>query len=111
MFSFGATLATFNVYGSLLDIILDCYGFTPDEVSYIGASMMISGIIAAVILGLYIERTLKYSFVFRALATLSLVDCIGFPIIMNLFPHSFELVLLFTSIMGIFSIPLMPLTF
>ena len=30
LFSFGVVLGSFNIYGSLLDNILDCYGFTSD---------------------------------------------------------------------------------
>lgn len=47
-------MAAFSLYGSLLDNILDCYGFTTDEVGYLAAVMMVTGIISAAILGVYI---------------------------------------------------------
>jgi hypothetical protein len=37
-----------------MDNILDCYGFTPDEVSYLAAIMMITGILSAGGFGAYI---------------------------------------------------------
>lgn len=45
---------TFNIYGSLLDNVMDCFGYTTDEVSYLAASMMIVGIVSAALFGLYI---------------------------------------------------------
>ena len=73
--------------------------------------MMGSGIISAAILGAYIEKTLKYTKVFRVLVFLTMVQCVGFPLIIRLFDHSFGLALVLTFIMGIVLIPFMPLTF
>ena len=47
-------MGAFTVFVSLLDNILDCYGYTSDEVSYIAAAMMVTGIISAAVFGLYI---------------------------------------------------------
>jgi hypothetical protein len=52
--SFGTVNGTFNIYGSLMDDILDPYGFTPNYVSNFGAALMIAGIISAGILGIYV---------------------------------------------------------
>lgn len=54
LFSFGTIMGSFCVFGSILDNILDCYGFTSDEVSYLAAGMMITGIVSAGVFGLYI---------------------------------------------------------
>jgi hypothetical protein len=53
-YCFGSILGAFNIYGSLLDNILDSYGYSNDEVSYLAAIMMVSGILSAGILGAYI---------------------------------------------------------
>lgn len=53
-FAFGTVNGTFNIYGSLLDKILGPYSFTSDEVSVYGAVLMITGIIAAAIFGIYV---------------------------------------------------------
>ena len=53
-FAFGTVNGTFNIYGSLLDKILGPYNFTSDEVSVYGAVLMITGIIAAAIFGIYV---------------------------------------------------------
>lgn len=51
---FGTINGCFNVYGSLMDDILDPYGMTPSQVSLMGFLMMFVGIITAVFLGVYV---------------------------------------------------------
>ena len=111
IFALGTILGAFSIYGSLLDNILDCYGFTSDEVSYLAATMMVTGIISAAFFGFYLEKTLKYYVVFRILGVLGLIECIGFPLILVTMEYNFELVLLVSAIMGIVFISSMPLTF
>lgn len=53
-YAFGTVMGSFCIYGSIMDNILDCYGFTPDEVSYLAAIMMITGILSAGGFGAYI---------------------------------------------------------
>ena len=52
--SFGIINGVFNVYGSVMDNILDPYGFHPDEVSTFGTAMMIFGTVGAVLCGAYV---------------------------------------------------------
>jgi hypothetical protein len=47
-------MGSFCIYGSLMDNIMDCYGFSTDEVSYLAAIMMITGIFSAGVFGAYI---------------------------------------------------------
>jgi len=56
-----------------MDNIFDCYGYSTKEVSYLFAIMMISGILAAGVLGIYVERSLKYHCIFIILAILGIV--------------------------------------
>lgn len=104
-------LGTFNIYGSLLDNVLDCFGYTTDEVSYLAASMMIVGIISAALFGLYIERTLKYYVIFKVLAFLGVVVCVGLPLVIGFLKYNFPIALLLISMMGVIFIPMMPLSF
>jgi hypothetical protein len=52
--AFGTVNGTFNIYGSLMDDILDPYGLTPDQVSIFGVALMVTGIISAGIFGAYV---------------------------------------------------------
>jgi hypothetical protein len=53
-FAFSTINGAFNIYGSLLDNILDPFNYTNDQVSTMAAIMMIIGIVSAGILGIYI---------------------------------------------------------
>jgi Na+/melibiose symporter-like transporter len=83
LFAFGTIMGAFTVFGSLLDNILDCYGYSTDEVSYIAATMMVTGIISAAVFGLYIEKTLKYYVVFKLLAIIGVLQSVGFPLMLR----------------------------
>jgi hypothetical protein len=65
--AFGSVLGAFNIYGSLLDNILDPFDYSNDNVSMLAAVMMITGIFTAGVLGVYIENTLNYRRVFLVL--------------------------------------------
>lgn len=111
LFSFGVVLGSFNIYGSLLDNILDCYGFTSDEVSYLAAIMMVVGIVSAALLGLYIEKTLKYRRVFIPLALFGIVQSVGMPLMLATLGNNFSIAVILVFMQGAIFIPLMPLTF
>lgn len=53
-FAFGTVNGTFNIYGSLMDDILDPYDFSTSQVADFGTAMMITGIISAGLFGLYV---------------------------------------------------------
>ena len=111
LFSFGTIMGSFSVFGSILDNILDCYGFSSDEVSYLAAAMMVTGIISAALFGLYIEKTLKYYVIFKVLAVLGVLECVGFPLVLGIEKYNFPLVMIVCIVQGIVFIPFMPLSF
>jgi Na+/melibiose symporter-like transporter len=78
--SFGTVNGTFNIYGSLMDDILDPYGFNPNDVSNFGAALMISGIISAGLFGIYVEKTLKYRNTFIICGSIGLLTTVAFPL-------------------------------
>jgi FLVCR family feline leukemia virus subgroup C receptor-related protein len=94
-----------------LDNIFDCYGYSSDEVSYLGAIMMFMGIASAAVFGLYIEKTLKYRRVFVILAILGLIQCVSMPLVLGLIGYNFPIAASIAFLQGIIFIPLMPLSF
>lgn len=52
--AFGTINGTFNIYGSLMDDILDPYGLSTDDVSILGAALMVTGIVSAGVFGAYV---------------------------------------------------------
>jgi MFS transporter, FLVCR family, feline leukemia virus subgroup C receptor-related protein len=91
--------------------VLDCYDFTPDEVSYLAAIMMFVGIVSAGFIGAYIEKTLKYRKVFIPLALFGIIQCIALPIMLIEIGHSFPFAAIIVLLQGVIFIPLMPLSF
>jgi FLVCR family feline leukemia virus subgroup C receptor-related protein len=111
LFAFGTINGSFNIYGSIMDNIFDCYGFSSDEVSYLAAIMMIVGIVSAALIGIYIEKTLKYRRVFIPLALFGMVQCVGMPIMLAEIGDSFSIAAILVFLQGAIFIPLMPLSF
>lgn len=111
MFAFGTVNGSFNVYGSLLDNMLECYGFSSDEVSYLAAIMMIVGIVSAGLIGVYIEKTLKYRRVFIPLAFFGILQCVALPLMLKFIGYNFPLAAIIVFLQGVIFIPLMPLSF
>jgi len=66
-----------------LEEILHPYGINADQVSILAASMMVVGIISAAIIGIYVERTLKYRTVFLVLAFLGVVQTVAFSVLLK----------------------------
>ncbi len=111
--SFGTVNGTFNIYGSLMDDILDPYGFSSDSVSIFGAALMISGIISAGIFGAYVERTLKYRNVFWLCSFIGFFTIAGFPLAMKFFSDAHKYYWAYLALVtcqGLVFIPLQPMT-
>lgn len=112
--AFGTVNGTFNIYGSLMDDILDPYGFSPDQVSAFGAALMISGIISAALFGIYVEKTLKYRNTFIMCSIIGLATTVLFPLALKFWSGDAEkyywMYMALVVFQGIVFIPLQPLT-
>lgn len=108
--AFGIVNGCFNIYGSLMDDILDPYGYTPDEVSYYGEGLMITGIISAAVIGAYVERSQNYCGSFRICGVIGLLTTAAFPIGMKVFGYNFWFFLAVVILQGMVFIPLQPLS-
>ena len=109
-FAFATVNGNFNIYGSLMDDILDPYGYTPDQVSWLGVALMVAGIVSAALIGLYIEKTLKYRRMFWICSCLGIITTIGFPLSLKLLPTQFWIYLILVTMQGMVFIPLQPLS-
>lgn len=110
MLTFGIVNGAFNIYGSLLEEILLPYDISSDQTSLLAASMMIVGIISAAAIGIYVEKTLNYHFVFKVLSVLGVVQTVGFVAVL-IYSPKFLILLAFIVLMGMLFIPIMPLGF
>ena len=73
--------------------------------------MMATGIISAALFGLYIEKTLKYYVIFKVLAFLAVLQCVGFPLVLGIEKYNFPLIMILSILQGVVFIPFMPLSF
>jgi FLVCR family feline leukemia virus subgroup C receptor-related protein len=73
--------------------------------------MMIVGIISAALIGIYIEKTLKYRRVFIPLGLFGIIQSVCLPLVLIYEGHSFPLALVIVFLQGVIFIPLMPLSF
>ncbi len=72
--------------------------------------MMITGIISAAVIGIYVEKTLNYRRVFMILAFLGIVQTIAFSLLLDIEPQ-FVTLLIVIVVQGVLFIPIMPLSF
>ncbi len=76
----------------------------------LAASMMITGILSAAVIGIYVEKTLNYRRVFLILAFLGVVQTIAFSVLLGIDPQ-FVTLLIVIIVQGVLFIPIMPLSF
>ncbi|KAF9931668.1 hypothetical protein FBU30_009729 [Linnemannia zychae] len=60
MLVFGSLVGTFNTVTSLLAIFTAPYGYSSNQAGYLGAGMVLSGLLGAFISGPFIDRTRQY---------------------------------------------------
>ena len=108
-FAFATVNGNFNIYGSLMDDILDPYGYAPDQVSWLGVALMVTGIISAALIGLYVEKTLKYRRIFWVCSLLGILTTIGFPLSLKYYSDQYWIFLILVIMQGMVFIPLQPL--
>lgn len=96
-----------------MDDILDPYGLKSEQVSTFGGAMMICGIVSAGLLGIYVEKTLKYRNTFIFCSIIGLLTTIGFPLCLWLLSNAdkyFFVYFFLVICQGMVFIPLQPLT-
>lgn len=108
--AFGIVNGCFNIYGSLMDDILDPYGYNSDEVSYYGIGLMVTGIISAALIGAYVEKSLNFKGSFRVCGAIGILTTIAFPLGIKLLGYNFLFFLFVVIFQGMVFIPLQPLS-
>lgn len=71
---------------------------------------MVAGIISAALIGLYIEKTLKYRRMFWICSLLGIITTIGFPLSLKFLSDKFWVFMILVIMQGMVFIPLQPLS-
>lgn len=103
---FGIILGLMNTYGTMMGIMADGYGYTPDQISLFGAILIVGGIIGSGVIGGIVEVYKNYKKALIAIALMTAVSPVG--LLFALISTKVWLVALAAFIFGFASISVLP---
>ncbi|XP_047210464.1 solute carrier family 49 member A3 isoform X2 [Girardinichthys multiradiatus] len=98
---FGSGIAVFTCFSTLLEQILCVKGYTNDFAGLCGALFIVFGIIGAGVVGVYVDKTKKFTEVTKIGLGFSTLSCIAFSVV-SLMPHQKVAVAAVCSLFGFF---------
>lgn len=104
---FGSGMAVFTCFSTLLDQILCVRGYTNDFAGLCGALFIVFGIVGAGGVGLYVDKTKKFTEVTKIGLSLSTLSCIAFSVV-SLMPNQKVAVAAVCSLFGFFGFSIYP---
>uniref|UniRef100_A0A8C8IKK1 Major facilitator superfamily (MFS) profile domain-containing protein n=1 Tax=Oncorhynchus tshawytscha TaxID=74940 RepID=A0A8C8IKK1_ONCTS len=78
---FGSGIAVFTCFSTLLEQIMCVRGYTNDFAGLCGGLFIVFGIVGAGFLGLYVDKTKKFTEVTKVNMSLSALGCIAFSVV------------------------------
>ncbi|XP_030001600.1 solute carrier family 49 member A3 [Sphaeramia orbicularis] len=104
---FGAGIACFTCFSTLLDQILCVTGYSNDFAGLCGALFIVFGIVGAAALGLYVDKTKKFIEVTKINMSFSALACIAFSVV-SLLREQNAAVAAVCSLFGFFGFSIYP---
>ncbi|KAI9032874.1 major facilitator superfamily domain-containing protein [Phycomyces nitens] len=104
--TFGIACGLFSTVTSLMTQIVSPYGVSVDDAGFLGAAFIIAGIVGAVLVGLFVDRTMKHKLVLKAF-----VPMVGFMYLALLFvvkENNFGAIMAISALLGFFTFSLLP---
>ena len=108
--TFSLVLGIFNSLATLVEVLIQPFGYNSQDSSLIGAILIAFGIVGATVFALIIERNKKYKF-YITLSTIFGVFILVGNIIVLYLEMSFTYICILMSLLGFFMVPVMPLSF
>ncbi|XP_043983054.1 solute carrier family 49 member A3 [Gambusia affinis] len=105
---FGSGIAVFTCFSTLLEQILCVKGYSNDFAGLCGALFIIFGIVGAGAVGVYVDKTKKFTEVTKIGLSLSTLSCIAFSVV-SLMPHQKVVVAAVSSLFGFFGFSIYPI--
>ncbi|XP_015676367.1 solute carrier family 49 member A3 [Protobothrops mucrosquamatus] len=105
---FATGVALFTCLSSLLEQILCVNGYSNFFAGLTGALFIIFGLIGAFFLGLYVDRTKKFTETTKISFILSALTCIGFAVVSQMRDQTYA-VAIFSSLFGLFGFSMYPI--
>ncbi|GJJ77424.1 MFS transporter, FLVCR family, MFS-domain-containing protein 7 [Entomortierella parvispora] len=78
MIVFGSFVAVFNSVTSLISQFTEPFGYSTDEAGYMGAAMVVAGLIGAGIAGPVIDKTKQYKSLIKTLVPITALSIVAF---------------------------------
>lgn len=107
LFCFGSGIAVFTCFSTLLEQVLCVKGYTNDFAGLCGALFIVFGIAGAGMLGLYVDKTRKFTEVTKINMSFSALACIAFSVV-SLMPQQKVAVAAVCSLFGFFGFSIYP---
>ncbi|XP_068181044.1 solute carrier family 49 member A3 isoform X1 [Antennarius striatus] len=104
---FGAGVALFTAFSTLLEQILCVRGYSNDFVGLCGALFIVFGVVGAGLVGVYVDKTKKFMEVIKVNFSLSALACIAFSVVSQV-PHQNVAVATVSSLFGLFGFSIYP---
>uniref|UniRef100_A0A3Q2GNB3 Solute carrier family 49 member 3 n=1 Tax=Cyprinodon variegatus TaxID=28743 RepID=A0A3Q2GNB3_CYPVA len=104
---FGSGIAIFTCFSTLLEQILCVKGYTNDFAGLCGALFIVFGIVGAGIVGVYVDKTRRFTEVTKMGLSLSTLSCIAFSVVC-LMPDQKVAVAAVCSLFGFFGFAIYP---
>ncbi|KAL0088589.1 major facilitator superfamily domain-containing protein [Phycomyces blakesleeanus] len=104
--TFGIACGLFSTVTSLMTQIVTPYGVSVDDAGFLGAAFIIAGIVGAVVVGLFVDKTMKHKLVLK-----TFVPVVGFMYLALLFvvkEDNFSVIMVISALLGFFTFSLLP---
>eukprot|EP00835_Amoeboradix_gromovi_P005622 NODE_547_length_6851_cov_0.322867.p1 type:complete len:421 gc:universal NODE_547_length_6851_cov_0.322867:5329-6591(+) len=106
-FAFGLQVGLFNAVTTDIQLILDPYGYTPDDAGYCSAGFVISGLLFAGIMAPIVDKTGKHVLIMKVF--LVLLGLLYMAFTLSLHPNVFTLILIINIGLGAMTFALLPI--
>ncbi|XP_012717305.3 solute carrier family 49 member A3 [Fundulus heteroclitus] len=104
---FGSGIAVFTCFSTLLEQILCVKGYANDFAGLCGALFIVFGIVGAGVVGVYVDKTKKFTEVTKIGMAFSALSCVAFSVV-GLMPHQKVAVAAVCSLFGFFGFSIYP---
>ncbi|CAN9493201.1 unnamed protein product [Ophioblennius macclurei] len=104
---FGSGIAVFTCFSSLLEQVLCVQGYANDFAGLCGALFIVFGIVGAGVLGIYVDKTRKFTEITKVNMSLSALACVAFSVV-SLMPQQEVGVAAVCSLFGLLGFSIYP---
>jgi FLVCR family MFS transporter 7 len=103
----GLLLGLFNSYVTLISDYVTPFGYTEDQSGILGISTVVSGLVSAGLVGLYVDKTGKHQIMIQLCSLTAFIGSIFF--FLGAKPNAYHFLILGSTILGAGGFPIIPM--